>query len=711
MNIGTTKSQRITYGRTPISNISWTDREKLIARKLQLKMSIEAIAQSHQGIREPRTTKIQRRATKTLHEVQRHLDLNPVQDLSSRTYTGVNLARSGWTEALHNHTSASAICAAAGNQIQEMKRLLRQRATSNHNVCVSTGQDMSHASEFDCGFYIRMPGLFCAQFGIRPIFRQIGGHVAALYGMLGSFLRNTWHSLTLSPRLLSSGDCFTLVDFSGDVAHLPVAYFTQWRMVEARLLCKFEGTVACSILTDGRFTLTGAHVQGLVIDLKLWSGLINKGKTVYMAANITMSASSIFSCPKPGCSGHMRVEGSSSAEGSSCAQCGCRQTAFRVTDVKSQSQGSTTLSAANGIRAIRQRRSAGKSDAGYSNRKSKGLSLHFQRLPCFPRLVHNPQRRQGRWLRSKSPRVSKASASDAANVQSAWNLIRRVNLITEPQSDEVEADDRAVPGAAPLISMTNQSPDVVKNDHFPEVELGMRETVALASLEISKQNVPVPTASEDRTSGQSTHTRNSEAFDLESNKASPSGSATPYNGSNDVSTTNISIEKQYIEPRTVAQKELSEMKAHFVVHSQIREVFRTGSLFAVSWHEGYDVSDIRRAVVLSNRQGFSVALPICSHDSGGCSSRTKCEREYYGHGIVYDQHSVPQLLADEENLAKDPVCIEVVGGQQLPKGSRINYSKPHCIEHNIKVKYLGRVIEEHVPRLLLAYRNENFHDL
>lgn len=72
--------------------------------------------------------------------------------------------------------------------------------------------------------------------------------------------------LKILPRVLESGDAFTFYDASNTLTRLPVVEFQHWEVFKARLDCKFRDTPGRSIVLEGRFTLTGSHVQGLVIN-------------------------------------------------------------------------------------------------------------------------------------------------------------------------------------------------------------------------------------------------------------------------------------------------------------------------------------------------------------------------------------------------------------------------------------------------------------
>jgi len=174
--------------------------------------------------------------------------------------------------------------------------------------------------------------------------------------------------------------------------------------------------------------------------------------------------------------------------------------------------------------------------------------------------------------------------------------------------------------------------------------------------------------------------------------------------------------------------------------ADLKKVFRRGSLIAVFWHENYGAevprklqelsklpqngkrgpgfvsrvneevvySHKRRFVIVSERHGFSVGIPITSYGGHGLLKKKFNREEQRAHTIVYTQGNRPKPLEDEPMFTKGPICIDTsISGDTLSVSSRLYYAKPQSIDHNIKVKHLGQVIKADISTLLVDYRTEN----
>lgn len=175
---------------------------------------------------------------------------------------------------------------------------------------------------------------------------------------------------------------------------------------------------------------------------------------------------------------------------------------------------------------------------------------------------------------------------------------------------------------------------------------------------------------------------------------------------------------------------------------ELERTFAKGSLFAVFWHENHGrnpqkggvlneppplkpnrkgyvtyvangetvYSHIRRFLVVRARKGFCVALPITSYSNRGVSAKNIDNREHNSHCIIHDSTLSPVLMPNEAPFTKDSVAVNMIKGETLSESSRLCYSKPYTIDHNIKVRYIGHVVDEHVNQVLRDYRSEHFDD-
>lgn len=46
--------------------------------------------------------------------------------------------------------------------------------------------------------------------------------------------------------------------------------------------------------------------------------------------------------------------------------------------------------------------------------------------------------------------------------------------------------------------------------------------------------------------------------------------------------------------------------------------------------------------------------------------------------------------------------MDLISGERLASESRVNYAKIHTIEHNVKVRIIGRVVDEHLDEVRYA---------
>ena len=79
------------------------------------------------------------------------------------------------------------------------------------------------------------------------------------------------------------------------------------------------------------------------------------------------------------------------------------------------------------------------------------------------------------------------------------------------------------------------------------------------------------------------------------------------------------------------------------------------------------------------------------------------------HAVVYMQPEVPTLLQNETPLTKEPIEIVPSSPSIRPfaRASRIRFGKSQPIQYNARVKDIGDVRDDHIPRLVAYYRMEH----
>ncbi|KAH5164070.1 hypothetical protein HBI70_098860 [Parastagonospora nodorum] len=109
-------------------------------------------------------------------------------------------------------------------------------------------------------------------------------------------------------------------------------------------------------------------------------------------------------------------------------------------------------------------------------------------------------------------------------------------------------------------------------------------------------------------------------------------------------------------------------------------------------------TQVRRFIVVRNRKAFCYAVPIFTYHGQGTLKSGVVPQE---HAIAYSYGTTPQLLPAEEPLSKGPICIVTNEGEKsLSQASRIFFGIHHPIQYNVKVKDLGYVHPNEVPRFL-----------
>lgn len=109
--------------------------------------------------------------------------------------------------------------------------------------------------------------------------------------------------------------------------------------------------------------------------------------------------------------------------------------------------------------------------------------------------------------------------------------------------------------------------------------------------------------------------------------------------------------------------------------------------------EDYVHVKTRRFVVALTGTGHSCCLPVLTYGTRGC---TKQGAKATQHGIIYSQGQAPTLANNEPALGYAPIMmVPASTSEKLSWQSRINYAKPHTIEHNVHVKFIGHIDESH----------------
>ena len=143
--------------------------------------------------------------------------------------------------------------------------------------------------------------------------------------------------------------------------------------------------------------------------------------------------------------------------------------------------------------------------------------------------------------------------------------------------------------------------------------------------------------------------------------------------------------------------------------------FKVGRVFMTIWSEpasstvrdGPNVSsstpgmriftETRRFVVVWGGVDYSLCCPIQTYQKRGT---TKSRINIANHAIVYVAGTEPKPLPKEERpgMGNFPIVLEDKFAT-IDQSSRLNFGKIYTVEHNIKVRSIGKISKEFVPRL------------
>lgn len=87
--------------------------------------------------------------------------------------------------------------------------------------------------------------------------------------------------------------------------------------------------------------------------------------------------------------------------------------------------------------------------------------------------------------------------------------------------------------------------------------------------------------------------------------------------------------------------------------------------------------------------------PVSTYGGQGVAKRGIDPRS---HAVMYMADTGPLVGSDEPRMTKKPLRIVPASpGEKLDPMSRLNFGKVHTVEHNIRVRPIGRVSRAHMP--------------
>jgi hypothetical protein len=167
--------------------------------------------------------------------------------------------------------------------------------------------------------------------------------------------------------------------------------------------------------------------------------------------------------------------------------------------------------------------------------------------------------------------------------------------------------------------------------------------------------------------------------------------------------------------------------------------YRLGTVFAVLWHVpgsteppkgntgatrvltvgkyGEPIySTIRRMVVVREGHGFCVCIQINTYGGRGLkkfTSRTQKgeifitraqQAEIENHSIIHMADTNPSYINGEPSTSRKAIPVDRAASyQRLGSDSRLCYSQPSTVQHNVKAMHVGQVKREYLPWLVHYY--------
>jgi hypothetical protein len=116
-------------------------------------------------------------------------------------------------------------------------------------------------------------------------------------------------------------------------------------------------------------------------------------------------------------------------------------------------------------------------------------------------------------------------------------------------------------------------------------------------------------------------------------------------------------------------------------------------------------SQITRFVVVQDGRGLCYACPILTYGGRGTTKPGCCPEE---HAIAYMRGSRPTLLEGEQGITKSPIEITPANEDTkvLDPASRIRFGRGQAIQHNVRAKEIGEVVDDHKNMLVTHWKQE-----
>ena len=180
--------------------------------------------------------------------------------------------------------------------------------------------------------------------------------------------------------------------------------------------------------------------------------------------------------------------------------------------------------------------------------------------------------------------------------------------------------------------------------------------------------------------------------------------------------TNSTVAPSRVPDIRGSERDHEEFDQRYSKRRDAKKFFRVGRVFALLWHEGAGdgndhisqveivrfgqrvFSHIRRMVVVQERYGYCICVPINTYNYQGVAKSGLNSEEKERHAVIHAADYEPYTRPEEQGtMTKLPIAVTMNEGQKLDCMSRINFGKPFSVEWNVKVMNVGRIAEESRP--------------
>ena len=113
-------------------------------------------------------------------------------------------------------------------------------------------------------------------------------------------------------------------------------------------------------------------------------------------------------------------------------------------------------------------------------------------------------------------------------------------------------------------------------------------------------------------------------------------------------------------------------------------------------HEETVFTRRRVFVVVRQRRGHCLCVPISTYGNSGVGRLGIHREEKVAHAIIYDGSKAPPkpILPGEEAMTKRPIAVDMYSNHTLADTSRIHFGKTYTIEWNVKVMPMGKIARQ-----------------